>query len=169
WLAAEMLLLADRETDRTRAYETARRALADGRALEKLRAVIEAQDGNPAVVDDPAVLPQAPIRRIFEAELDGWIGEMQVREIGEAAVALGAGRASLDGEIDAAVGFSLTAKPAQKVSRGDALATIFARSEDRASRALDALRRAIPIVDHEVRSLPLISHRVTAQGAEELT
>ena len=167
-LAAEMLLLADVTTDRNAAYEMAKAALDDGRALERFRAIVEAQDGNPDVVDDPAVLPQAPIRRVMYAERDGFIGDMQVREIGEAAVALGAGRASLTSEIDPAVGFLVTAKPADRISKGEPIATIFARSEDGALNALDSLTRAIPIVDEPVTFRPLVSHRVTSQGIEEL-
>jgi pyrimidine-nucleoside phosphorylase len=168
-LAAEMLVLAGRETERQSAYEAARHALADGRALEKMRLIIEAQDGNPAVLDDPALLPQAPVRRVFESKRDGYIGQMQVREIGEAAVAMGAGRASIDGDIDLAVGFFMTAKTGQRVARGEPLATVFARSESDAEQALAALERAVPIGAHAAAPLPLISHRVTAHGIEQLT
>ena len=168
WLAAEMLVLAGRETERQKAYEVARQALADGRALEKLRLIIEAQDGNPAVLDDPALLPQAPVRRVFESKRDGYIGQMQVRAIGEAAVAMGAGRASLDGDIDLAVGFFMTAKTGQGVARGQPLATVFARTENDAEGAIAALERAVPIGEQAVTPLPLISHRVTVQGIAEL-
>jgi pyrimidine-nucleoside phosphorylase len=168
WLAAEMLLLADVETTREAAYQTAKRALEDGRALEKFRKIIEAQDGNPDVVDDPALLPQAPIRRVLYAPRDGYIGEMQVREIGEASVAMGAGRALLTSKIDPAVGFLVTAKPGVAVSKGEPLASIFARTEEMAAKAEDALLKAIPIMDERITPLPLISHRVTAQGVEEL-
>jgi pyrimidine-nucleoside phosphorylase len=168
WLAAEMLLLAGAESQRQAAYESAKAALHDGRALEKMRAIIEAQGGNADVIDDPAILPQAPLRRVFDAERDGYVGEMQVRAIGEAAVMLGAGRSSLGGEIDHAVGFYMTAKPGQKVKVGQPLATIFARSEDKAFQAFNALYKAIPIVDEPVTPLPLISHRVTSRGIEEL-
>jgi pyrimidine-nucleoside phosphorylase len=168
WLAAEMLLLARTVRDRNEGFLRARQALEDGRALEKFRAIIEAQGGNPAVVDDPAILPQAPVQRILEAERDGYIGEMQVRAIGEAAVALGAGRAALDSEIDPAVGFYMTAKPGQKVARGEALATVFARTDERAEQALAALRTAVPVADEPFQARPLISHRVTSEGVQEL-
>lgn len=168
WLAAEMLLLAHAAKDRDEGYRTAKAALDDGRALQKMRAVIEAQGGNPAVADDPALLPQAPFKVVWECERDGFVGEMHVREIGEAAVALGAGRASLDSEIDPAVGFHITAKTGQPVSKGQPLATIYAGSKDRMQRAWDALRHAIPLVDEQVTALPLISHRVTADGVQEL-
>jgi thymidine phosphorylase len=168
WLAAEMLMLAGRETERQNAYDAARHALADGRALEKMRLIIEAQDGNPAVLDDPALLPQAPVRRVFESKQDGYIGQMQVRAIGEAAVAMGAGRASLDGDIDLAVGFFMTAKTGQRVARGEPLATVFARTESDAEQAIAALDRAVPIVADQITPLRLVSHRVTAEGIQEL-
>ena len=167
-LAVEMLLLARAETDRQAAYDAARRALSDGRALEKMRAIIAAQDGNPAVLDDPGLLPQAPVRRVLESERDGFVGEMQVRAIGEAAVAMGAGRASLDADVDLAVGFFITAKPGLAVSRGEPLATVSARSDAHAERALRALKRAMPIVDQTVEPLPLISHRISDRGIEQL-
>lgn len=167
-LAAEMLMLAHAASDRAQAYDSARRALADGRAFEKMREIIAAQDGNPAVMDDPALLPQAPVRRVMESPRDGYIGQMQVREIGEAAVAMGAGRASLLSEIDASVGFHMTAKTGQNVSKGQPFATIYARHEEMALEAMNALARAIPIEDAPVEALPLISHRVTADGVETL-
>lgn len=165
--ATEMLMLAGR-ADRVAAWAEAEAALDDGRALEKFRSVIEAQNGNPAVVDDPALLPQAPVRRVVSAEQAGHLIEMQVRSIGEAAVALGAGRATLETEIDPAVGFYITAKPGDMIERGQPLATIFARTESAADKAEAVLRSAIRIGEGEARPLPLISHRITAQGIEEI-
>ncbi|MGH7447529.1 MAG: thymidine phosphorylase, partial [Longimicrobiales bacterium] len=96
--AIEMVALARGTTPQIRAEVEA--ALDSGRALERMRRVIEAQDGNPAVLDDPALLPQAPLRQIVEAPRQGIVSHMDVRAIGEAAVALGAGRASLSTAID---------------------------------------------------------------------
>ncbi|MEX2283652.1 MAG: thymidine phosphorylase [Gemmatimonadota bacterium] len=165
--AAEMMTLGlggDPKAHR-RAAEA---ALNDGRALECMRQVIEAQDGNPAVLDDPALLPQAPVRRVVAAAQDGLIEAMDVRAIGEAAVALGAGRAALESRIDPAVGFHITLKPGDRIHRGDPVATVFAASADQAEAAAARLRKAIRIGDTPIPCLPLISHRVTAHGVEVL-
>jgi len=162
-LAVEMLLLAG-WTDAHAARRDAERALDDGRALEMMRRIIEAQDGNPAVLDDPALLPQAPVREVLIAHRDGWIGEMDVRGIGDAAVALGAGRATLGASIDPAVGFHITAKPGRHVAHGEPLATVFAASAGDAEMAVRALRRCIRVGEEKPEVLPLISHRVTASG-----
>jgi thymidine phosphorylase len=164
-----MLVLAGIETDLGRARESALRALDDGRALEKMREIVEAQGGNPAVLDDPALLPQAATSATLEADRSGYIGEMDVRGIGQAAVALGAGRAAVDDRIDPGVGFMITVKPGDAVHAGDALATVFAANDVAARAGVDALRRGMPISEAAPPPLlPLVSHRVTAEGVQEL-
>jgi pyrimidine-nucleoside phosphorylase len=167
-LAAEMLMLAGKVTRPGEGYRMAESALKDGRGADLMRRIIEAQGGNPEVIDDPAIMAQAPLRRTMEAERDGFMGEMNVRAIGEASVAMGAGRVALDSVIDPAVGFHITAKPGDAVVRGQPLGTILARDEAQAAQALSALRASMPIVDHKVEPFPLVSHRVTAQGTEEI-
>src|SRR5690606_18218399 len=102
-LAAEMLVLGNAAPDTTAAREAARAALDDGRALDKMREIIAAQGGNPSVLDDPAILPQAEARRVVHATETGTVTRMDVRAIGEAAVELGAGRRALGDAIDPAV------------------------------------------------------------------
>jgi pyrimidine-nucleoside phosphorylase len=167
-LAAEMLVLAGAANRPGEGFALAEKALTDGRAAELMRRIIEAQGGNPAVMDDPALLPQAPERQVLEAERDGYIGEMHTRAIGEAAVVLGAGRITVDSEIDPAVGFHVTAKPGDKVVRGQPICTIFVRDRSAGEEAKTRLRAAIPIIDEHIEPLPLVSHRVSAQGTEEI-
>jgi pyrimidine-nucleoside phosphorylase len=162
-LAAEMLVLGGLAADVSRAKEEAAAALADGRALQRMAAIVEAQGGNPAVLEDPALLPQAPVRRVLEAGGSGWIHEVDAGRIGLAAVRLGAGRTALGGRIDPAVGFHITAKPGQAVEAGQPLATVHARSEADAEAGLRALREAIRIgEDAAPEPLPLIGRRIGA-------
>ena len=143
-------------------------ALDSGRALERMRRIIAAQEGNPAVLDDPALLPQAPVRRVVEAARSGIISHMDVRAIGEAAVALGAGRASLNARIDPAVGFHITVKPGEAIARREPIATVFAARPEQADAAAAQLAAAITIADRAEPALPLVSHRVTSAGIEEI-
>ena len=66
------------------------------------------------------------------------------------------------------MGFHITVKPGDAVLRGQPLATIFVRDRAAGEVAQQALRAALPIVDGKVEPLPLVSHRVTAQGTEEI-
>lgn len=161
-LAAEMLLLGGAAADTDSGRELAAAALDDGRALEKMREIIVAQGGNAAVLDDPAILPDAPARRPIEAGQAGRVVRMDVRRIGEAAVVLGAGRAALDSVIDPGVGFHLTAKPGDEVAKGQPLGVVYARSGDAAEAAAAAVLDAIEIGEADAAALPLIVERITA-------
>jgi len=166
-LGSEMLLSAGVAGDRAEARGRLEDALASGKALERLAALIEAQGGNPAIIDDPAVLPQAEEIEVLEASAAGVVQSVEPRRIGLAVIELGGGRQRLDEDIDPSVGFVVSVKPGDRVAAGEAIASVFARDAEgiRAGRA--ALEEAIVI--GEVGSLtPLISHRVTAAGTEVL-
>lgn len=160
-LAAEMLVLGGRATGLEDGAAQAGAALDDGRALEKMRTVIEAQGGNPAVLDDPAILPQADVQHVLEASRAGRIISMDTRAIGAAAVALGAGRATLGARIDPSAGFHLTVKPGDCVQRGQPIATIHARTSELAEQAAARLQAAIEIGEGDAAPLPLLGERIT--------
>jgi pyrimidine-nucleoside phosphorylase len=159
--AAEMLLLGGAAPDLEAAAEAAARALDDGRALEKMREVIRSQGGNDAVLDDPAILPQAPVRHVVESPEAGILAAMDVRAIGEAAVALGAGRLTLESAILPDVGFHITVKPGDAVERGMAVATVYARSEEDAAAAGRRLLNAVRFSSEVEPCLPLVLERLT--------
>ncbi len=168
-LGAEMLVLAAVEEN----LSTARAALEDsirgGRAERKFREIIDAQGGNPAVLDDPAVLGEAPVIETFEAPSAGCIARVEPRTIGRAIVAIGGGRQMKEDDIDLHVGFVITAKPGDRVEHGEPLASIHARNADDMTIARRALSDAIEIVPDQCDSgLPLISHRVTKAGIDDL-
>ena len=67
-LSERMLTLARVAKNRTEAAAMCQRALASGAALERFRAMIERQGGNPRVIDDYALMPQAPAEYILKAD-----------------------------------------------------------------------------------------------------
>ncbi len=172
-LGAEMLVLGGAYATGEDAHAAMRAAIADGRAAAKFQAIIEAQGGNPGVVDDPAALPQAPVSGVYEASRAGVVARVEPRAVGKGIIALGGGRTRVDGRIDPAVGFSITARPGQAVARGEPLATVYARDAAGLAAGRAALDAAIRIADGSSTEavpapLPLISHRVTPAGVERL-
>ncbi len=166
-LAAEMLCLGRAAQTVAEGRSRATEALDDGRALEQMRRIVEAQGGDPAVLDAPERLRSADVRRDVTAEHAGTVHAVDARAIGEAAVALGAGRATRDSVIDPGVGFHVYARPGQAVRSGERLATVFAASEESAAIAARRLAAAIHLGEGPAPSvLPLISHRVDADGVE---
>jgi pyrimidine-nucleoside phosphorylase len=166
-LGVEMLLLVGAAEDPGEARRRLEETIASGRALEMFGRIIEAQGGNPAVIDDPAVLPQAAEVEVFRATRDGVIAAVEPRRLGRAIVELGGGRRTMEEEIDPSVGFVIPAKPGDRVRAGEPLASIFARDQAGVSLGIEALSEAIVLAD-EGWLTPLITHRITADGVTEL-
>jgi pyrimidine-nucleoside phosphorylase len=167
-LGVEMLLLVGAAADRADARRRLVESVSSGRALETFGRIIEAQGGNRAVVDDPALLPQAGAVEVYRAPRSGVVAAVEPRRVGRAILELGGGRVRIEDRIDPSVGFVITVKPGDVVRAGDPIASVFARDDAGAAGGLAALGEAIAIGD-EGRLTPLISHRITARGVEVLT
>jgi pyrimidine-nucleoside phosphorylase len=133
-----------------------------------LQRIIEAQGGNPAVVDDPAILPQSAEVELFSAPRRGFVSRVEPRTIGRGIALLGGGRTTMEDTLDLSVGFVITARPGDWVEQGEPLATIFARDRAGVESGRATLRTAITISDEADPPLPLVSHRVSAAGVELL-
>lgn len=120
----------------------------NGKALEKFKVFIEAQGGNPDVVDNPdTMLPQAKYQIDVTADKEGYVTEIDAEELGVAGMLLGAGRATKDSELDLAAGLMLRKKIGDKVSVGDTLVTIHSNSED-VDSSIKLIKENIKIGDH---------------------
>ena len=165
-LGAEMLVLAGVATDLDVARRELEKLIGTGRAAEMFQRIIEAQGGNPGVVDDPAVLPQAVECEIFTASRRGFVARVEPRTIGRGVNRLGGGRTRVEDGVDPTVGFVITARPGDWVETGDPLATIFARDRAGIDSGRETLHAAIVIADEAEPPLALISHRVSTAGVE---
>lgn len=168
-LGAEMLLLAGAVGSHGEARRAMESAIANGRAAEQFQRIIAAQGGNPAVVDDPALLPQAAEVELHTATRRGFVARVEPRAIGRGITALGGGRTTMEDRLDPSVGFVITARPGDWVEQGEPLATIFARDRAGIDSGRAALRAALLIADEADPPLPLVSHRVSHAGIEVLT
>ena len=166
-LGIEMLVLAG-EKDRAKAKKRLEDALKSGKAAEAFQKVIEAQGGDPKVVDDPALLPQAQEVEVYYARKAGTVLNVEPRTIGRAVVEMGGGRRKVEDTVDPTVGFVITARPGQKVHTSEPLASIFAKDAAGIELARKALDEAIAIGEGKAAPLPLIQARVTAKGVEKL-
>ena len=168
-LGAEMLLLAGVAFTAADARAMMTEAIEKGRAASTFQAIIAAQGGDPRVIDDPALLPTASITAEYASPISGTVALVDPRVIGWGLVELGAGRTRMEDGIDPAVGFIVRCKPGDNVRKGDPLAFVRAHGDAAAARGLAVLRRAIIVGAEPISPLPLVSHRVTVNGVEELT
>jgi pyrimidine-nucleoside phosphorylase len=168
-LGAEMLLLSGVSTTLEDAHKEMRRAISSGQAAEKFEEIIAAQGGDAKVVSDPSRLPHAACEAVYEAPADGYVTRVEPRAIGHGVIALGGGRRNMEDTVDPSVGFVITAKPGDKVQKGQPLATIYARRKSALEIGRRTLQDAISVGDTVPTPFPLISHRVTDEGVKETT
>ena len=144
-LGAEMLVLGKKAATVQEAEKSLQNAIASGAAARVAERMIEAQHGDPRVVGEPTRLEVAPERFDVVAERAGWVERADALVIGRAAVAMGAGRARAEDEVDKAVGISVLAKPGDRVERGQPLAALHLRA--RRPEIEERIKSAFAIAD----------------------
>lgn len=155
-LAAQMLIVGGIEEDPARARARAQAAITSGEALDRLRAVIEAQAGDPRVIDDPQRLPRAKRERTITPARAGFVAEIETDEIGRVVMDWGGGRRKLEDQIDHGVGLYLHVKLGDSVSISDPLITAYYNDESKFDEMAARLQSACRIADAKPRSEPLI-------------
>jgi len=173
-LAAELLVGGGVSQTRDEAITRLDRLLADGSAAERFALQVERQGGDPRVVADPDRLPAAPVQRPHLSTAAGRVTQVDAREIGLAAVEMGAGRTRVEDTVDPRVGFVFEVSIADQVDRGDCLAMIHAADEASAALAADRLTRAIQVSEMPAPAAPeraarrsRIMQRITPEGVEQ--
>ena len=129
-LAVEMLAAAGRPQDE----DAVRKALTDGRAMTKWRAMLGAQGGDPE-----ATLPTAKETHVITAPSSGVLTKLDALAVGVSAWRLGAGRARKEDPVQAGAGIEMHAKPGDHVTAGQPLLTLHTDTPERFDRAVAAL------------------------------
>ncbi|MFN8383265.1 MAG: thymidine phosphorylase [Anaerolineales bacterium] len=154
-LAAHVLVAGQRAKTLEEGRIMAEKAVADGSALETLRVLVQAQSGDVAYVDDTSKFERAKYVEVVNAPRSGFISQVHARIVGEASVALGAGRAKKTDSIDHAVGFIIHKKVGDQVHEGEPLFEIHANDKAKLEEARKAVLLAHQFSDDFVPPLPL--------------
>lgn len=142
-----MLMLAGKAESIEAGEERMKAAIQSGAGLQKLKEMITAQGGDPAVCDDVMRLPQAKVVRSVKCGRAGYVRKMDTAALGLAAQSMGAGRMKVDDELDYSVGYVLQVRIGDRAEADTPLCTLHARSGEDAERAEQAIRAAITIGD----------------------
>ena len=162
-IASRVLQLAGRAPDATQARDQVRHALTSGAGLAKLRAMVAAQGGDVAVIDDPDRLPLAASTIAVAADRDGVVTGLDAYLVGRAAVLLGAGRDRAGDPVDHAAGVRVVARVGSAVRAGEPVLELHANPGARLDEARASAAQAIAISD-DVRCAPLVRAWVHADG-----
>lgn len=136
------MLVAGGVTDANDAGNRLEQAIVSGAGLAKFGEIIEAQYGDPRVIDDPTLLPSAPDITVVTSPADGFVERCDALTVGQAAVRLGAGRAKKEDDVDPGVGITIHAKVGDQITAGSPLATVRSREPARLTACLGVLEGA---------------------------
>jgi thymidine phosphorylase len=144
-LAARMIFLGKIVPTLDEARDLAQRKLLDGSGYRKFKEVIQAQGGNPNVLDRFELLPNATGVREIASPRAGYVTAIDAELIGLASSVIGAGRDMKEDSIDPAVGVILEVKTGNKVDSGGVLCRLYYTKEDRVEDAAQQIEDAFRI------------------------
>jgi pyrimidine-nucleoside phosphorylase len=154
-VCAHMLVLGQRVANLGSGLRMAEATISSGEAFEKFCLLVNAQGGDVSFVDDPKKFPKTRYVKVLKANRTGYLTQVHARVIGEAAVALGAGRARKGDPVDHAVGFIVHCKVGDFVEQNQPLITIHANDEARLIGVRKSVMDAFRWSDQPVAPLPL--------------
>ena len=157
-VAARMLRLAgqgQRWSDLAETRGAVDQRLKSGHAFESFRRMIAAHGGDLRQIDDLTLLPQARLRHDLLARESGTVAAIYADAVGWASLALGAGRATKEDDIDHAVGIEAHKSVGDSVAAGERLMTVHANDETQLETALNLLDTAVEFSAEPVDPLPL--------------
>lgn len=166
-LAAEMLVLGGRGS-REECRKMAEQAIASGKALERLAAMVHGQGGDEECIFHPEKLGRASYSAEVKAPADGYITAMDTTGIGIAAMMLGAGRETKESRLDYLAGIILEKKTGDRVQAGETIARLLSCDETRISGAGQRFLEAVQITDEKPSEEKIIYARVTDRGVDWL-
>lgn len=162
-LAATLLNMA-LGTPVTEGEQLARKKLASGAALAKLRELVTAQGGDLAYVDDPSLFDEARLALPIYASADGFVAHVDAEKVGIASAELGAGRLTLDDTIDPAAGITLLKNYGDAVQAGETVAVLHANDEAKLTAGKVTFEQAFTYSKAAPADEPLVYATVTRDG-----
>ncbi|GAW27846.1 pyrimidine-nucleoside phosphorylase [Carboxydocella sp. ULO1] len=144
-LGAHMVTLAGKAANPAAARARLEELLQNGQALAKFKEMVAAQGGDPRVIDQPELLPQAQKVIPLLAEQDGYVARIEAEELGIAATMLGAGRETKESKVDLAVGLVVNKKVGEAVAAGEPLVWLHVNEERRLAEVMAKVKAAFTI------------------------
>lgn len=155
-LGANLMKSAGVECDADKARQTLVESISSGRALEKLIEIVSAQGGDENQIYHPELLPLGAVKKEVLSDKAGYVSDIKCNEIGMASLMSGAGRRLKDETIDYGAGIVVHKKLGDYVSEGEAIATLYTSSEERAEPVSQRILSAYSFSSEKPEDIPLI-------------
>lgn len=156
-LGSYMVVMGGKAKTPDQARQLLEQTITDGTAYDRFKAMVVAQGGDPRVMDDYQVMPQAKYQILYLAKRAGVVTKLTADEIGTASMLLGGGRQKADDQLDYSVGIELHHKLGDRVEEGEPLLTIYSNRQE-IKDVEQLLDESIEISDHGEQ--PTLIHEI---------
>jgi pyrimidine-nucleoside phosphorylase len=150
YLATQMLLLALPGVTLPQARAKISRLLESGQAVERFRRMVEAQGGDPRIVDRDSLLPRSRNQHVVTARQTGFLAGVNARALGIASMNLAAGSK------DPSTGLTVHRKIADRIEKGEPLCTVHYNEANVPAPILSQVESAFQIRNDKIKAPPLI-------------
>ncbi len=146
-LAAIMLKIAGKEDNLNKGRKIAKENLENGKAYKKFEEFIEAQGGK------ITKFKKAKYKLDIKADKNGYLKKIVTKQIGEAALVLGAGRRTKEDVLDHQSGLMFYKKIGDKIEKNDLIATLYTNNKTTLKEAESLINTALTYSDKKVNKL----------------
>jgi pyrimidine-nucleoside phosphorylase len=154
-IASHLLQMGKKADSLEKGRELAEHVIKNGDAWKKFRQLVEAQEGDVHVIDQPQLLPHAKLIEQVMALDFGYLSMVNAKKVAEASILLGAGRAKKGDPIDFGVGVMVHCKVGEEINKGKLLFTIHANDNQKLEQAKKVLYSALKFELSPCEPLPL--------------
>lgn len=142
-LGSKLLLIAKRAETESEAHALLEETITSGSALAKFKELILRQGGSVEYIDDYSLFNLSTAYELRATEA-GYVKDLNALAVGKISQALGAGRETMETELDLGAGILLAAKVDDYVEAGDLLATLYTEKAN-AEELVEELRNVYHI------------------------
>jgi len=146
-LGAAMLYCIEKASSLEEGKKQFDEVISNGKALEKLSALIKNQNGNAEIINDYSLLPSSKYSTVFYSTESGYLSHYDTDKIGMASVETGAGRKEKSDIIDLGAGIIIHKRIGDYVEKGDKLFDVYSSDKNKLENAVSILSASFKLSD----------------------
>ena len=150
-----MLVQAKLYQDEKEAYKALQEVISNGKALEKLKEMVQRQGGDVSYIENPELFEKPSVIMEVTSKETGYVKALEAKNLGIVSMKLGGGRMTKDEDVDHAVGLVLNKKIGDHVEIGETLLTVYARNKV-SQEIIEEIYQSYTIVDEFVEKPILV-------------
>ena len=154
---AIMLQQAKIYEDRNEARKALEENIKNGKAFEKFKEFVKAQEGDVDYIDHPEKFPVSKNLIEIKSENEGYIKTIDALTIGISSCHLGGGRMKLGEQIDMSAGIILNKKVGDFAKKGELLCTLHTNKEN-VEDIVEKVKKAFLFQDEPIKSNDMFEH-----------